>query len=205
MKRKPPIPVVVLLVVAIAAGGWWWWRSRQERAPDDVLRASGTVESTEARLGFETGGRLLAVGPHEGDAVTAGAAQAGPTGQPAQPGQPTATSSTPGLDQFTIDLTASARAGKIDPVVGRDTEIRQVVDILTRRGPGQQIAIGRARLLDDIRPTEHAVRQSRQLRAQCGYVHRWSQVLVHRPEPTVALSGDEQKAVQDALVREHLG
>ena len=73
MKRKPPIPVVVLLVVALGAAGWWWWRSRQERAPEGVLRASGTVEATEARLGFETGGRLLAVGPHEGDAVGAGA------------------------------------------------------------------------------------------------------------------------------------
>ena len=37
------------------------------------------------------------------------------------------------LDQFTIDLTANARAGKIDAVLGRDREIRQVVDILMRR------------------------------------------------------------------------
>src|SRR6185436_10631307 len=73
MKRKPPVPVLVLLVVAVAAAGWWWWRSRQERVPEGLLRASGTVEATEARLGFESGGRLLAVGPHEGDAVAAGA------------------------------------------------------------------------------------------------------------------------------------
>ena len=38
------------------------------------------------------------------------------------------------LDQYTVDLTANARAGKIDPVLGRDAEIRQIVDILTRRG-----------------------------------------------------------------------
>src|SRR5262249_59965751 len=37
------------------------------------------------------------------------------------------------LDQFTIDLTAQAKAGKIDPILGRDPEIRQMVDILTRR------------------------------------------------------------------------
>jgi type VI secretion system protein VasG len=36
---------------------------------------------------------------------------------------------TPALDQYTVDLTASARAGRIDPVLGRDAEIRQVVDI----------------------------------------------------------------------------
>ena len=40
---------------------------------------------------------------------------------------------TPALDQFTVDLTAQARAGKIDPIVGRDFEIRQMIDILTRR------------------------------------------------------------------------
>jgi HlyD family secretion protein len=73
MKRKPPIPVVVVLVVAVAAAGWWWWRSRRAEADHAVLRASGTVEATEARLGFETGGRLLAVLPHEGDAVGSGA------------------------------------------------------------------------------------------------------------------------------------
>ncbi|HYY44762.1 MAG TPA: type VI secretion system ATPase TssH, partial [Actinomycetota bacterium] len=37
------------------------------------------------------------------------------------------------LDQFTIDLSARAREGKIDPVLGREFEIRQVIDILTRR------------------------------------------------------------------------
>src|SRR5882672_12371406 len=40
---------------------------------------------------------------------------------------------TPALDQYTIDLTARARQGEIDPVLGRDFEIRQIVDILTRR------------------------------------------------------------------------
>ena len=37
------------------------------------------------------------------------------------------------LNQFTIDLTANAKAGKIDAVLGRDHEIRQIIDILTRR------------------------------------------------------------------------
>ena len=48
------------------------------------------------------------------------------------------------LDQFTIDLTAKARAGKIDPILGRDTEIRQVVDILTRRRQNNPILTGEA-------------------------------------------------------------
>ncbi|MCA9752336.1 MAG: type VI secretion system ATPase TssH, partial [Gemmatimonadetes bacterium] len=40
---------------------------------------------------------------------------------------------TPALDQYTVDLTKSARAGRIDPVLGREAEIRQIVDILMRR------------------------------------------------------------------------
>jgi type VI secretion system protein VasG len=48
------------------------------------------------------------------------------------------------LDQFTIDLTARARQGEIDPVLGRDFEIRQVVDILTRRRQNNPILTGEA-------------------------------------------------------------
>ena len=48
------------------------------------------------------------------------------------------------LAQFTIDLTAAARAGKIDPILGRDNEIRQVVDILTRRRQNNPILTGEA-------------------------------------------------------------
>jgi type VI secretion system protein VasG len=48
------------------------------------------------------------------------------------------------LEQFTIDLTAAARAGKVDPVLGRDTEIRQIIDILTRRRQNNPILTGEA-------------------------------------------------------------
>jgi type VI secretion system protein VasG len=51
---------------------------------------------------------------------------------------------TPSLDQYTVDLTARARAGLIDPVLGRDAEIRQVVDILTRRRQNNPILVGEA-------------------------------------------------------------
>ncbi|MEP7341355.1 MAG: type VI secretion system ATPase TssH, partial [Acidobacteriota bacterium] len=51
---------------------------------------------------------------------------------------------TEALDQFTIDLTARARAGKIDPVLGRDFEVRQIVDILTRRRQNNPILTGEA-------------------------------------------------------------
>jgi type VI secretion system protein VasG len=51
---------------------------------------------------------------------------------------------TPNLDQFTVNLVESARNGKIDPVLGRDFEIRQVVDILTRRRQNNPILVGEA-------------------------------------------------------------
>jgi len=51
---------------------------------------------------------------------------------------------TPNLDQFTINLTEKAKTGKIDPVLGRDFEIRQVVDILMRRRQNNPILTGEA-------------------------------------------------------------
>ncbi|HYH87568.1 MAG TPA: type VI secretion system ATPase TssH, partial [Pyrinomonadaceae bacterium] len=48
------------------------------------------------------------------------------------------------LDRFTVDLTAAARAGRIDPVLERDAEIRQIVDVLTRRRQNNPILTGEA-------------------------------------------------------------
>jgi len=51
---------------------------------------------------------------------------------------------TPNLDSYTVDLTGNAKRGKIDPVLGRDPEIRQVIDILTRRRQNNPILTGEA-------------------------------------------------------------
>ncbi|MDP9894645.1 type VI secretion system protein VasG [Variovorax boronicumulans] len=51
---------------------------------------------------------------------------------------------TPALDQFTTNLTQRARDGALDPVIGRDTEIRQVIDILMRRRQNNPILTGEA-------------------------------------------------------------
>ncbi len=71
-----------------------------------------------------------------GDASSAGGAATGPAGGGRFAGG--------ALDQYTIDLTARARAGKIDPVLGRDPEVRQIVDILTRRRQNNPILTGEA-------------------------------------------------------------
>jgi type VI secretion system protein VasG len=57
-------------------------------------------------------------------------------------GKRTGPTKTPALDQFTIDLTDQAKRGEIDPVLGRDDEIRQVIDILCRRRQNNPILTG---------------------------------------------------------------
>ena len=47
-------------------------------------------------------------------------------------------------DKFTINLTKDAKNGKIDPVLGRDEEVRQIIDILTRRRQNNPILTGEA-------------------------------------------------------------
>ncbi len=46
------------------------------------------------------------------------------------------------LSKYGIDLTAAAKAGKLDPVIGRDTEIRRVVQVLSRRTKNNPVLIG---------------------------------------------------------------
>jgi type VI secretion system protein VasG len=59
-------------------------------------------------------------------------------------GTPTGRKGSPALDQYTVDLTELARSGRLDPVLGRDAEIRQLVDILTRRRQNNPILTGEA-------------------------------------------------------------
>jgi len=61
-----------------------------------------------------------------------------------EPGPPTRGGKTPNLDKYTVNLTENARLGKIDPVLGRDFEIRQIIDILTRRRQNNPILTGEA-------------------------------------------------------------
>ena len=75
------------------------------------------------------------------DAVSLGESGGTSNGTPVATGVP---GKTKALDQYTEDLTAKAAAGKIDPILGRDMEIRQIVDILTRRRQNNPILTGEA-------------------------------------------------------------
>jgi type VI secretion system protein VasG len=89
------------------------------------LVAGSPEEGQRATDGFQMGGGAV---PGEASGAMA----------PAQMGKQEA------LKQFTTDLTEQARSGKMDPIIGRDEEIRQVVDILMRRRQNNPILVGEA-------------------------------------------------------------
>ena len=107
---------------------------------DDLARLARDISPTLATLSVETLRQQFAE-------LTAGSVEEAISTSSPDPGpevRPSAGSRTPALDQYTIDLTAKARLGEIDPVLGRDAEIRQVVDILMRRRQNNPILTGEA-------------------------------------------------------------
>jgi type VI secretion system protein VasG len=105
-----------------------------------------------ARVAVETSRELEKIEPEtlrkEFARIVAASRERVAVGAPAAGAEPAtprlAGGKTPNLDQFTVNLTANAKAGKIDPVLGRDFEIRQIVDILTRRRQNNPILTGEA-------------------------------------------------------------
>jgi type VI secretion system protein VasG len=73
-----------------------------------------------------------------------GSSSASDAGDGRGDGPAAAKGKTPHLDQYTVNLTANAKAGKIDPVLGRDLEVRQMIDILMRRRQNNPILTGEA-------------------------------------------------------------
>jgi HlyD family secretion protein len=65
------IAIPLLIVLAISALGIFFW-SRRSSEESHEIRASGTVEATEARLGFQTGGRITSIDVREGERVRQG-------------------------------------------------------------------------------------------------------------------------------------
>ena len=99
--------------------------------------AAGVLESLGVNLERVRGEttRILAQTQPQG-----GTAAAGGGGGPAAAGQRSVR--TPTLDQLGVDLTAMARSGQLDPIVGRDHEIERVVQILSRRTKNNPVLIG---------------------------------------------------------------
>ncbi len=103
----------------------------QKLKPDALADAfdTATAGSPEERMSPKDGSR------------TGGGAEPGEASGAMAPGS---MGKEEALNQFCTDMTAEARTGKIDPIVGRDGEIRQVVDILMRRRQNNPILTGEA-------------------------------------------------------------
>ena len=102
----------------------------------EVSREFQKIQPEALRKDF---GAIVANSVEEGQTAVAATGAPGAPAGAAKPG-----SKTQNLDQFTINLTEKAKTGKIDPVLGRDQEIRQVVDILMRRRQNNPILTGEA-------------------------------------------------------------
>ena len=119
-----------------------------ELAVDEARRLNHSYVGTEhLLLGLLREGEGVAGGVLESLGVSLERARAETTrilNQGAmQPQQaPRSTSKTPTLDQLGVDLTSMARAGKLEPVIGRSKEIQRVIQILSRRTKNNPVLIG---------------------------------------------------------------
>nr|MCU0635491.1 AAA family ATPase [Gemmatimonadaceae bacterium] len=112
-------------------------------ADDDLRRLALDVSREFAKIPLDALRKDFAALTDQ-STETDGAASGGDGAAAGEPGAPRPGGRTPNLDQYTVDLTEKARSGKIDPVLGRDGEVRQVVDILTRRRQNNPILVGEA-------------------------------------------------------------
>lgn len=119
------------LLIALLSGSALRPVAREASDQFEVINADAIARDFGAILVDSEESQIpMSAGPSGPDSAAASGAR-GPT-------------KTPSLDQFTIDLTARAKAGQIDPVLGRDPEIRQIMDILTRRRQNNPILTGEA-------------------------------------------------------------
>lgn len=120
-----------------------------ELAVDEARRFSHYYIGTEhLLLGLVREGDGIAAGVLESlglnlDKVRAETLKVLSQGRPqGRGGARAASSSTPTVDQLGMDLTAAARAGRLDPVIGREREIERVIQILSRRTKNNPVLIG---------------------------------------------------------------
>ena len=110
--------------------------NRQRYGTDDLQDLLAAIEPAELRRGFQD---AVAGSAEETTRLDVQRGGEGAGGAPAG-----ARSADSALARFCVDLTARARAGGIDPVFGREREIRQIVNILGRRRKNNPICVGEA-------------------------------------------------------------
>ncbi|MBI3861454.1 MAG: type VI secretion system ATPase TssH [Planctomycetia bacterium] len=116
-------------------------------AHESLARQAATMSPLFDRISAESLRKslpqLVAGSDEEGESAAA-SARSSESAAPGEPGRPKGPTKTPALDQYTIDLTGRAKSGTLDPVLGRDSEIRQIMDILCRRRQNNPILTGEA-------------------------------------------------------------
>ena len=111
---------------------------------NELLGISKEFEKIKPDLLSDDFARIVAGSPEDGLAATDGFQSGAAPGEASGAMAPAAMGKQEALKQFTVDLTEQARTGKIDPIVGRDEEIRQIIDILMRRRQNNPILTGEA-------------------------------------------------------------
>ncbi|MDD1622550.1 MAG: type VI secretion system ATPase TssH [Methylococcaceae bacterium] len=111
---------------------------------NELLGISKEFEKIKADLLSDELSRVVAGSPEDGLASTDGFQTGAAPGEASGAMAPAQMGKQEALKQFTVDLTEQARQGKMDPIVGRDEEIRQVIDILMRRRQNNPILTGEA-------------------------------------------------------------
>jgi len=116
---------------------------KTDRLREGLLRISREFEKVKVETLTEDFARIVKGSPEDAQVASDGFAPGTP-GEASSAIPPAAMGKQEALRRFASDLTARARAGGIDPVTGRDEEIRQVVDILMRRRQNNPILTGEA-------------------------------------------------------------
>jgi type VI secretion system protein VasG len=101
---------------------------------------SRQFERVKAEVLSQDFAAILAGSPEASPVAT----EAAPHGDGVEGPAPAVMGKQEALQRFSIDLTEQARRGEIDPIIGRDAEIRQVIDVLMRRRQNNPILIGEA-------------------------------------------------------------
>jgi len=116
---------------------------KNDRLRDVLARMSREFDKIKVDTLTDDFARIVKGSPEDGLTASDGFA-AGTPGEASSAIPPAAMGKQEALRRFATDLTARARAGELDPVTGRDEEIRQIVDILMRRRQNNPILTGEA-------------------------------------------------------------
>jgi len=116
---------------------------KTDRLRDVLLRISREFDKVKVEALTDDFARIVKGSPEDGLAPSDGSTAAAP-GEASGAVAPAAMGKQEALRRFASDLTARARAGTLDPVTGRDEEIRQVIDILMRRRQNNPLLTGEA-------------------------------------------------------------